>query len=173
MRQLFRWLIQLRKKFSKVVEPLYPESDYEPSIPRTLPELGQFMRDHYTWSRYPVYDHLKSIKAMNYDLEHESRVFGDCGGLATYTAWMLLRMSYPEVYRVNIPELKHVVCVFSYSIDDYRVADSRDLWSAKYFSLDEAIQSWAIVRRNRHLQPEQYSIELLSMDDFSQVAIKC
>lgn len=169
-RRLFQWLIKLRNRFSKTIEPLYRESDFVPPIPETLPELRQFIRAYYEWKSDPIYgllDHVKSVKAMNYSLENKDIIIGDCDDLATYTAWMLLRMGGYKVYRVNIPTLKHVICVFERVDGQYQVADNRHLRSATYPSLDTAVKLWAKVRKQRTLQTKHYISEPLSMEDVS------
>ena len=112
---MLKWLIKKRNEFSELWKRHERQTNEEPEIPKDLYELSVFMHRYYEWQRDPLWglcDHIKSIKHMNWYMKEYSEIRGDCDDLATYTLYLMAKMGYTELYRVNMPEFKHVIGVY-------------------------------------------------------------
>lgn len=113
-------------------------------MPDSLSELAEFCREKMKYKPDPargLLDHIQPVKHMNWQLRNSGRIEGDCDDMATYVAYMLKRMGYQHVYRVNIARYKHVICVFK---DEslYRYFSNQYLRSDTFNSIHEAVCHW-------------------------------
>jgi hypothetical protein len=137
-------LVKLRNFVSKVIAPIYKTTKWEPIIPTSVDELDKFMSYYFHWHSDPVYgllDHIQPIGHMNYQLLCKNYIEGDCDDLATYACYMLSRMGYEGVYRVNLISHRHVICVFRIGIW-YRWISNSNLTTDEYPTLTEAINGY-------------------------------
>ena len=100
------------------------ETEWEPIPPVDVDKLGEFIRRTYKWTKDSLLDNIQSIGHMNWQLQEYGTISGDCDDLATYSSYLLLRMGYTVVYRINIWEERHVVCAFSVP-GGWQVIDNR------------------------------------------------
>ena len=138
-------LVRVRNAVSRRASKAYPTTDWEPEIPDDLKALSTFMRNHYEWTEDPVHgllDHIKPVGHMNLSLKDNELIRGDCDDLSTYTAYMLGRMGYRKIYRVNVISHLHVICVFKHD-DHYRYADNSRLYDSDFSTARAAIQHCA------------------------------
>lgn len=154
-------LIKLRNAGSKLIGKRYKKTNWEPDIPGSLSELSQFCRENMKYKADPIrglLDHIQPVKHMNWQLEKNEKIQGDCDDLATYIGYMLKRMGYKRVYRVNIVRYKHVICAFR---DDnaYRYFSNRSYYPGPFKSRYAAVSNWA--ERNKHKPTRGYYTERL------------
>ena len=117
-------LINLRNKVSNLLSHIYKKTTWQPPIPSSIEELAKFMKEKTKWVQDPIWgllDHIQPIDHMNYTLITKGKVEGDCDDLATYAGYMLGRMGYTRIYRVNLITHQHVICIF------------RDIEEKKYY----------------------------------------
>jgi hypothetical protein len=85
---------------------------------------------------------------MNWQLENCGEIEGDCDDLATYVAYMLRRMGYQNVYRVNIVRYRHVICVFKDN-NKYRYFSNQYLRGGTFNSVREAVNHWCDIQDHK------------------------
>ena len=135
-KMLLRIGINWRNKYSRTVQRT--ETKWEPLVPADLNALQTFIHMTYIWTKDSLLDNIQSIQHMNWQLEHTGKIRGDCDDLATYSSYLLLRMKYTQVIRVNIWEERHVICAFSIS-NGWQVVDNRKMHPPYYGSLHKSI----------------------------------
>ena len=137
-------LIKIRNAGSRIIERRYEKTDWEPPVPDSLPELSDFCKEKMKYKADPVrglLDHIQPVRHMNWQLENSGTIEGDCDDMATYVAYMLKRIGYRRVYRVNIIRYRHVICVFK---DDsqYRYFSNQYLRRGTFGSVRETVNHW-------------------------------
>jgi hypothetical protein len=137
-------LIKIRNAGSRILARRYEKTYWEPPVPGSLSELSDFCKQKMKYKGDPVrglLDHIQPVRHMNWQLENSGKIEGDCDDMATYVAYMLRRMGYQSVYRVNIMRYRHVICVFR---DDssYRYFSNQYLRSGMFNSIREAVNHW-------------------------------
>lgn len=140
-------LIWLRNRASEKLAASYNNqlTDWEPPLPANIFVLADYCLRHLDWISDPLrglLDHIQPIKYMNWQLENTGKLKGDCDDLATWTAYMLKRMGFLAVYRVNIIRYRHVICVFRYAKDEYKIFSNMHLYTGSSKSLKAAIDDW-------------------------------
>lgn len=154
-------LIKIRNAGSRLIGRRYQKTNWKPEVPESLPKLYKFCRDNMEYKRDPVrglLDHIQPIKHMNWQLETNGKIKGDCDDLATYAGYMLKRMGFSQVYRVNIVKYKHVICVFK-DTDIYRYFSNRTYKPGPFGSMYIAVNDWS--ERNKHKPTKMYYRERL------------
>jgi hypothetical protein len=137
-------LIEIRNLGSRIIGRRYKKTDWEPPVPDSLPELAEFCREKMKYKGDPVrglLDHIQPVQHMNWQLENSGKIEGDCDDMATYVAYMLKRMGYEYVYRVNIARYKHVICVFKDG-SEYKYFTNQYLRRDTFNSMYEAVSHW-------------------------------
>ena len=137
-------LIKIRNAGSRILGRRYKKTDWEPSVPGSLSELSSFCREKIRYKADPIrglLDHIQPVKHMNWQLENSGKIEGDCDDIATYVAYMLKRMGYKHVYRVNIVRHKHVICVFRDG-SEYRYFSNQYLRHGMFNSIRETVDRW-------------------------------
>jgi hypothetical protein len=102
---------------------------------------------------------------MNYQLFFtiDRKIKGDCDDLASYAAWMLLRMGY-QAYRINLLAHRHVICVFKDIGTGKYAWFSNQLFSGVWYrSLLDSVKGWVAAGSSGTLGP--YYIEILEEDE--------
>ena len=137
-------LIGIRNLASRILGSRYKKTDWEPTMPASLDELSSFCREYMKYKPDPargVLDHIQPVKHMNWQLQNNGKIEGDCDDMATYVGYMLKRMNYERVYRVNIVRHRHVICVFKAS-GEYRYFTNQYLRKDTFNSIQEAVDHW-------------------------------
>ena len=147
---MFKYLIKLRNKVSMLLGLAYKKTKWEPYIPADLSALRHFIDTYYLWQSELV-DHIQPVEHMNWQLKNKDVIEGDCDDFATYTAYMLKRMGYKEIYRVNIPAHKHVICVFFGNINlngvfGYTWCSNKRIGTMAHKTWQSAAEMWCILR---------------------------
>ena len=154
-----RPLIALRNFGSRIIGRKYEKTDWKPTMPVSLEELEKFCKEKLRYKADPargLLDHIQPVKHMNWQLEKRGYIEGDCDDMSTYVAYILTRMGYEEIYRVNIVKYRHVICVFK-ADDVYRYSSNRTLRNEKFNSVKGAIDNWC--KRNDHKPTNVYYSE--------------
>jgi len=148
-------LIWLRNRASKKLAITYDDklTDWEIPLPESIYVLANYLINHALWISDPLrglLDHIQPVKHMNWQLQNSGVLKGDCDDLATWTAYMLKRMGFPVVYRVNIIKYRHVICVFRYAENKYRVFSNTLLYVGDSESLASAVDLWCDKNNKGH-----------------------
>ena len=148
-------LICLRNRVSKKMAISYANqlTDWQPPLSESIYALANYCMKHIFWISDPLrglLDHIQPIKHMNWQLEKYGTLMGDCDDSATWIAYMLKRMGFPVVYRVNIVRYTHVICVFRYADKQYRVFTNNQLIVGDNKSVAKAVDHWCDYARKGH-----------------------
>ncbi len=137
-------LIKLRNAGSVIIGRKYEKTDWKPDAPNSLSELSRFCRKNFQYKPDPargLLDHIQPVAHMNWQLKNRGKIEGDCDDMATYVGDMLKRMGYKNVFRVNIPKYRHVICVFKDG-DLYRYFSNQIYRPGPFNSVYEAVSHW-------------------------------
>ena len=154
-------LIKIRNAGSRILARRYEKTDWEPPAPDSLSELSEFCREKMKYKADPargLLDHILPVRHMNWQLENSGKIAGDCDDMATYVAYMLRRMDYQRVYRVNIIRYRHVICVFK-DDSEYRYFSNQYLRRGTFSSIYEAVNHWC--KKRDHKPTRLYYAERL------------
>lgn len=141
-------LIHARNLISRVARPFYPQTDWRPPVFSTPAGLENYARHFLKWQADPIrglLDHVKTVKAMNWQIRNDEKARGDCDDIATWLGWMLLRAGFEKVYRVNVCRHKHVICVFQMEVGGeyrYRTFSNMSLLDGHSGSVKAAVRRW-------------------------------
>ena len=134
--------IKLRNLYSKIIKSKFLITKWEPPIPSSIEELESLYKDKMEW-REEKLDYIRPIENMNYQLRYQDYMEGDCDDLATWIGYMLKRMNFKNVYRVNIAGHKHVICIYKLLQSYFYISNNRFNKQA-YNSIDDTVIGWCI-----------------------------
>lgn len=138
-------LIGLRNLVSRLMGNTYKRTKWQPELPLSIGSLREFVISNYKWTSDSIYgllDHILPVAHMNWQLETTGFIRGDCDDFATYTSYLLIRMGYTHVYRVNIIDQKHVVCVFMDHNREFRVFSNSNFHGSLAWNVEGAISNY-------------------------------
>ena len=141
---MIRALIGIRNGLSRVHGVFIRGTDREPVLPGGLHELACWCRARMEWRRDRLWGYLdivRTVGQMNKQLCERGIIRGDCEDLATYVGYLLHRMGYGEIWRVNIYSHRHVVCIFR-SGDSYMLFSNGILLKGRHSGVSEAVWHW-------------------------------
>ena len=148
-------LIWLRNRISKRMTKSYADkmTDWQPPQPISAYALASYCVNHMEWISDPLHgllDHIQPVEHMNWQLKNTGKLKGDCDDLATWVAYMLKRMGYPVVYRVNIVKYRHVICVFRYADKQFKLFSNQHLYVGDSKSVAKAVDHWCDKHYKKH-----------------------
>jgi len=138
-------LIRIRNWVSNLCKRMYKTTNWEPDVPLSIEMLGFIIAEKYKWIKDPIYgllDHVLPIKHMNWQLQNTGCVKGDCDDFATYTSYILIRMGFKQVFRVNLIDKLHVICVFMNNDSVFDVFSNSSYYNTKSSNVDAAIEAY-------------------------------
>lgn len=125
-----RWfvkkLVQTRNGFSYLLNMRRPTEVWRPAL-TSLEYFERWMLNHFIYRHDPlggIVDNTQSVGHMFWHYKHDGGIIkGDCDDSATLYAWALkelrkdIHTPIRDVWRVNIPRYRHVICVWVFVRD--------------------------------------------------------
>ena len=137
-----RSLILLRNKFSTIMEYKLKSTNWEPDIPKLVSDIPNYMQGIFTWKQDPLWglcDYIQPIGYMNWQLENNRHIYGDCDDYAQYIARILYRLNYRILLRVNMLDKKHVILAFMENDKGFSVFSNSNYITNNNTNADQAI----------------------------------
>lgn len=149
-------LVQTRNKFSRLLNNHRNTADWRPAF-SSLVQFEQWMLNHFVYKHDflgGIVDNTKSVGYMFWQYKNKGGVVkGDCDDSATLYVWALNELrkdvstSIVNIWRVNIPKYRHVICVWSYMLDsEAQFGYSSGTYLFYHTALEDKGHGWESIR---------------------------